>query len=111
MRNRLLPSILSAFLLIVSQAAAQTFSGLVVGVTDECGKGLWRPGPSRWRTTTELCSATADAELQAVLSQKEKGSLRPEMGKAAFPLGFRKEELPRMALSAKRDEISTRKTD
>ncbi len=25
-----------------------------------------------------------------VLSLEEKGSLRPEMGKAAFPLGFRK---------------------
>jgi endonuclease YncB( thermonuclease family) len=34
LRNRLLPPILSAFLRIVSQASAQTFSGLVVGVTD-----------------------------------------------------------------------------
>ncbi len=44
-----------------------------------------------------------------VLSLEEKGSLRPEMGKVAFPLGFRKEEVPHMAVSAKLDEITTRK--
>ena len=45
-----------------------------------------------------------------VLSLEEKGSLRPEMGKAAFPLGFRKEEVPHMAVLAKLDELHLRNT-
>ncbi len=48
----------------------------------------------------------ADAGEQTVLGPEEKGSLRPEMGKAAFRLGFRKEEVPRMTFSAKLGEIN-----
>jgi len=40
-----------------------------------------------------------------VLSQEGKGSLRPEMGEAAFPLRFRKKEVPHMAVPAKLDEL------
>jgi hypothetical protein len=50
----------------------------------------------------------ADAGLQAVLDPEEKGSLRPEMGKAAFPLGFRKEEVPHMMIPTKLDELHLR---
>ncbi len=50
----------------------------------------------------------ADAGLQVVLGLEEKGSLRPEMGKAAFPLGFRKEEVPHMVVPAKLDELHLR---
>ncbi len=46
-------------------------------------------------------------EIPEILSQEEKGSLRPEMGKAAFPLGFRKEEAPRMTFSARFEEFHT----
>ena len=49
-----------------------------------------------------------DEGPQAVLSQVEKGLLRPEMGKAAFPLGFRKEEMSHVAVPAKLDELHLR---
>ena len=52
----------------------------------------------------------ADAGLQAVLGPEEKGSLRPEMEKAAFSLGFRKEEVSHMAVSANLDEPHLRNT-
>jgi len=39
---------------------------------------------------------------------EEKGALRPEMEKVAFPLGFRKEEVPHMAVPAKLDELHLR---
>jgi hypothetical protein len=68
---------------------------------------MW-PLPSHWPITTGLCSATGDAELQAVLGLEEKGSLRPEKGKAAFPLEFRKEEVPHMAVPAKLGELHLR---
>ncbi len=45
-----------------------------------------------------------------VLGPEEKGSLRPEMGKAAFPLGFRTEDMPHMAVPAKLDELHLRNT-
>ena len=47
----------------------------------------------------------ADAGLQVVLSLEEKGSLRPEMGKASFTLRFRKEEVSHMVVSAKLDGL------
>ncbi len=50
----------------------------------------------------------ADAGLHAVLSLEEKGSLRPEKENAAFPLGFRKEEVPHVAVPAKLDELHLR---
>ncbi len=52
----------------------------------------------------------ADAGLQAVLGLEEKGSLCPEMGKAAFWLRFRKEEAPRMTFSARLEEFHTGNT-
>ena len=60
--------------------------------------------------TTELCSAMADAGLQAVLSQEEKGSLRPEMGKTASWHVFLPEEVSHMAVPAKLDELHLRNT-
>ncbi len=48
--------------------------------------------------------------FKRVLSLEEKGSLRPEMGNAAFPLGFRKEEMPHMAVPTKLDELHLRNT-
>ena len=50
----------------------------------------------------------ADAGQHAVLGLGEKGSLCPEMGKAAFPLRFRKEEVPHIAVPAKLDELHLR---
>jgi hypothetical protein len=44
------------------------------------------------------------------LSLEEKGVMWPEMGKAAFPLGFQKEEAPHMEVPAKLDELHLRNT-
>ena len=52
----------------------------------------------------------ADAGLQVVLGLEEKGALCPEMGKAAFPLGLRKEEVPHMAVPAIFNELHLRDT-
>jgi hypothetical protein len=43
-----------------------------------------------------------------LFSLEDKGSLYPEMGKAAFPLGFQKEEVSHMAVPAKLDELHLR---
>ncbi len=52
-------------------------------ITPKCGAFMW-PRPSRWPITTGLCSAMADAGLQAVSGPEEKGSLRPEKEKTAY---------------------------
>jgi hypothetical protein len=48
--------------------------------------------------------------FKQVLSLEEKGALFPEMGKAVFPLGFPKEEMPHMEVFGILDELHLRKT-
>ena len=52
----------------------------------------------------------ADEGPQEVLGPEERGAFCSEMGKAAFPLGFRKEEMPHVAVPAKLDELHLRNT-
>ncbi len=52
----------------------------------------------------------ADAGLQAVLSQEEKGSLRPEKENAASWPVFLPEEVSHMAVPAILDELHLRNT-
>ncbi len=78
-------------------------------ITQRSGTFTW-PRSSRWCVTTGRCSAMADAGLLVVFGSEEMGAIRPEMGKAAFSLGFRKEEVLHMSVLTKLDELDLRNT-